>query len=310
MTVYDASGTRPKTGKKKAVGGKPAASRSGSKRQSFLLVVAVLVVCGAAAASLLPTLFADSDATIPNELIGVWTTKAPHYADRSFEISSTTVLFRTGPGEADFTFHEIGEVRQDRDEQDIQYTITYSDGLKFLFTYETVENVIRLANQPEFFWSKVDERPSTIAAVGAVGAVAAEPPAPLENEPTRDAVADAEQPDLAEDTESRETELIREVFSYRGAARDPFVSLLRTADIRPFLQDLQVKSIMYDPRHPAMSVAVLRDTVAGKAYPVRVGDELGRMRVGDIVPGEVVLVVVEFGSERQVVLRQRGRKTL
>jgi hypothetical protein len=102
-----------------------------------------------------------------------------------------------------------------------------------------------------------------------------------------------------------QTELMREVFSYRGSGRDPFKSLLQSSDIRPLIEDLRVTSIAYDPRYPAASIAVLRDTIANQAYSVRVGDELGRLRVAEIHPGEVVMIVTEFGSERQAILRQR-----
>ena len=106
----------------------------------------------------------------------------------------------------------------------------------------------------------------------------------------------------------REMELVREIFSYRGSARDPFLSLLESGDVRPLVQDLRITSITYDPRYPAASVAVLRDTIVNKSYSVRVGDEVGRIRVAAISPGEVILVIAEFGSERQVVLRQRRRQ--
>ena len=102
-----------------------------------------------------------------------------------------------------------------------------------------------------------------------------------------------------------QTELMREVFAYRGSGRDPFLSLLQSSDIRPLIEDLRITSIAYDPRYPTASVAVLRDTIANEAYAVRVGDELGRLRVAEILPGEVVLIVTEFGSERQETLRQR-----
>jgi len=108
--------------------------------------------------------------------------------------------------------------------------------------------------------------------------------------------------------QASETQLLREVFSYRGSGRDPFVSLLQSGDVRPFADDLRITSITYDPRYPTNSVAVIRDTVINKAYSVRVGDELGRLRVAEISPGEVVLILSEFGSERQVVLRQRRRQ--
>ena len=102
-----------------------------------------------------------------------------------------------------------------------------------------------------------------------------------------------------------QTELMREVFSYRGSGRDPFMSLLQSDDVRPLIEDLRISSIAFDPRYPTASVAILRDTVANQAYSVRVGDELGRLRVAEILPGEVVLIVTEFGSERQETLRQR-----
>ena len=111
--------------------------------------------------------------------------------------------------------------------------------------------------------------------------------------------------------QSRQTELQREVFSYRGSGRDPFVSLIQSGEVRPLVEDLRVTSITYDPRYPATSVAVLRDTSASgqnQAYAVRVGDELGRMRVAEITPGQVVMIVSEFGMDRQVVLRQRRRQ--
>jgi len=108
----------------------------------------------------------------------------------------------------------------------------------------------------------------------------------------------------AEPTEAQ-TELMREVFSYRGSGRDPFLSLLQSGDVRPLLEDLRVTSIAYDPRYPSASVAILRDTIANEIYSVRVGDEVGRLRIAEILPDEVVLIVTEFGSERQEVLRPR-----
>ena len=106
-----------------------------------------------------------------------------------------------------------------------------------------------------------------------------------------------------------QTELMREVFSYRGSGRDPFLSLLQSGEVRPLIEDLRVTSIAYDPRYPTNSVAVLRDTIANEAYSVRVGDELGRLTIAEIHPGEVVVTITEFGSERQEILRQRQERT-
>jgi hypothetical protein len=144
---------------------------------------------------------------------------------------------------------------------------------------------------------------------GVVVGCGGEEPAPIQT-PMRTAPPHLGQQVQVEDTVSvaDETQLLREVFSYRGSGRDPFASLLESGDVRPLIQDLRITSITYDPRYPAASIAILRDTIVNQAYPVRVGDEIGRMRVVEIAPGQVVLVISEFGSERQVVLRQRRRQ--
>lgn len=129
--------------------------------------------------------------------------------------------------------------------------------------------------------------------------VAAEPAA------TTSATAPGQQGDVAV---VPETGLMREVFNYRGAGRDPFVSLLRSGDVRPLIEDLRVTAINYDPRYPGGSVAVLRDTTMQKRYTVRVGDELGRLRVTAIRTDAVLLTIQEFGVERQMSLRLRGRQ--
>lgn len=104
------------------------------------------------------------------------------------------------------------------------------------------------------------------------------------------------------------TSLQREVFSYRGAGRDPFMSLLRSASLRPLVQDVRITGITFDPQYPARSVAMLRDSSQNKKYSVRVGDELGLMRVSEIRTDAVVVTLDEFGAERQVVLLLRRQK--
>ena len=104
-------------------------------------------------------------------------------------------------------------------------------------------------------------------------------------------------------------ELSREVFTYRAAARDPFRSLVESGfELRPFIEDLRVTSILYDARYRGRSVAVLRDTTAGVRYQVRTDDEFGRLRVAEIREHEVVLTIEEFGEPRQVVISLRRRQ--
>ncbi|HYT71880.1 MAG TPA: hypothetical protein VEK78_10895 [Gemmatimonadales bacterium] len=104
------------------------------------------------------------------------------------------------------------------------------------------------------------------------------------------------------DSAALATTLVREVFAYEGGGRDPFVSLLKSGDIRPLLSDLKLVGIYYDSRYPARSVAVLRDVTNSKIYRVKPGDVLGRLKTTTVRPREVVFTVQEFGFERQQTL--------
>ncbi len=150
------------------------------------------------------------------------------------------------------------------------------------------------------------------AGLGVVGCGGEEPPPP--GTPSGEVLV-AEGPDAtapgatAQEPEvPSEAELVREVFVYGSSGRDPFVSLLRSGDVRPLVEDLRVTAINYDPRYPGGSVAVLRDTTVGKRYVVRVGDELGRLRILAIHLDEILVTIEEFGVERQMSLRLRGRQ--
>jgi hypothetical protein len=110
------------------------------------------------------------------------------------------------------------------------------------------------------------------------------------------------------DSAAQALALSREVFSYRGSGRDPFVSLLRSGDMRPLPQDLRVVGITFDARYPQRSVAVLNDLSEVKRYTVRPGDVIGRIRIVEIRATEVIAVVQEFGVDRQLVLPLRRRQ--
>lgn len=96
--------------------------------------------------------------------------------------------------------------------------------------------------------------------------------------------------------------LVREVFTFQGGGRDPFISLLKTGDVRPMITDLKLVTVVYDERYAARSVAVLRDVTTGKRYRAKTGDIIGRLRVTQIRPREVVFTIQEFGFERQQTL--------
>jgi hypothetical protein len=139
----------------------------------------------------------------------------------------------------------------------------------------------------------------------APGTPAAQPPAPGATPagPQAAAAAGSAAPESAtQDTMANRTGLVREVFAYRSGGRDPLQSLLTSGDIRPLLDDLRLTTVVYDARYPARSVAVLRDVSVNKRYDVRVDDELGRLRVVEIRPREVLFSLEEFGVTRQVTL--------
>lgn len=96
--------------------------------------------------------------------------------------------------------------------------------------------------------------------------------------------------------------LLREVFAYEGGGRDPFMSLLKSGDVRPLLSDLKLTTIVYDGRYATRSVAVLRDITNRRIYRVKSGDIIGRLKVTQIRPREIVFTVQEFGFERQETL--------
>jgi hypothetical protein len=94
----------------------------------------------------------------------------------------------------------------------------------------------------------------------------------------------------------------RETFAYTGAGRrDPFGSLMNTEELRPLLSDLRLVAIAFDPSG-RNSVAVLRDQSDKQQYRVKVGQEIGRMRVASIREKNVVFGIEEFGYSRQETL--------
>jgi len=132
-----------------------------------------------------------------------------------------------------------------------------------------------------------------LAALVAVGPLAAQAkPKPV-------AKPDSAKTDAAKADSTAPPALVREVYSYEGGGRDPFLSLLKSGDIRPLLSDLKLVGIYYDGRFTARSVAVLRDVTNNKIYRVKPGDIIGRLKVTAIRPREIVFTVQEFGFERQ-----------
>lgn len=104
---------------------------------------------------------------------------------------------------------------------------------------------------------------------------------------------------------ARETEIMRETFAYSGGTRDPFASLVKSASVGPELADLNLVAIYQDMRYANNSVAILRDKKSGRRFRLKVGDELGRMKVAQIRQKDVVFTIEDFGFERQETLSLR-----
>jgi hypothetical protein len=103
----------------------------------------------------------------------------------------------------------------------------------------------------------------------------------------------------------RETEIVRETFTYGGGTRDPFSSLLKEKGTGPDLPDLQLVGVYENLQTPAQSVAVVREKSSGKRYKLRAGDQIGRLRVEAVRSKDIVFTVQDFGYERQETLSLR-----
>lgn len=126
----------------------------------------------------------------------------------------------------------------------------------------------------------------------------------------QDSVTRAQQDSLRNDSlrVARETEVLRETFTYAGGARDPFASLITEDKVGPEFNDLMLVGVYLDLRRAGNSVAVLRDKTNQKRYKLKVGDRLGRLKVAQIRQADVVFTVEDIGFERQETLSLRKRE--
>ncbi len=91
-------------------------------------------------------------ATVPHDLIGVWETTEPAYADRFFEIKTDEIVF--GTGDQKFGVYPISKIKveKDREERGTLHTIWYRDvegqEYKFSFYHDPAnQGTIRFKNQ-------------------------------------------------------------------------------------------------------------------------------------------------------------------
>lgn len=94
----------------------------------------------------------------------------------------------------------------------------------------------------------------------------------------------------------------REMYDYPAdGRRDPFFSLIKSSELRPVITDLRLVAVAFDAAG-GNSVAIMRDLVTKEQYRVKVGQQLGRMRVARIDTKTVTFTLEEYGFSRQQTL--------
>ena len=106
---------------------------------------------------LFPGCRSPKNTTVPDQLVGVWRTTSPKYADRFFEITKQTITFSTGGQHSDT--RPISQIDAVPGNKAIMYTIIFTtqEGheQRFSFYYEPFnEEVIRLKNKKHMTWTK------------------------------------------------------------------------------------------------------------------------------------------------------------
>lgn len=96
-----------------------------------------------------------------------------------------------------------------------------------------------------------------------------------------------------------ERPLLREVYSWQGGGRDPFRSMLTTANVGPELPDLTLVGIVYNPGNPSNSLALFRENGSNRRFSVGPGQSIGRLTVVTVRPTSATLRLNDFGTVRE-----------
>jgi hypothetical protein len=92
--------------------------------------------------------------------------------------------------------------------------------------------------------------------------------------------------------------LVREIYSYEGGHRDPFLPVMIQVERGPELADLRLVAILYDDRDPSGSIATFRDIGNDHRYTVTPGQRIGRISVVSVGRNIVKLREDDFGTAR------------
>jgi hypothetical protein len=95
-----------------------------------------------------------------------------------------------------------------------------------------------------------------------------------------------------------ERPLLREVYRWDPAPRDPFRPMFVSELTGPELPDLLLSSVIYQRSDPSRSIAIFQDRGSSKRYSVSPGQRIGRLTVVEIGPGTATLRMNDFGTLR------------
>jgi hypothetical protein len=120
------------------------------------VVIVALILIGAS----MFVFFPKKNTDFSKDLIGKWTTSAPRYQDRFFEITKETLIYGLGGDKIDV--YLISSIEESLEGNNRLYTINYknTDGLKFTQSfYYHPENggSIQLKHQEHIEWRKTKD---------------------------------------------------------------------------------------------------------------------------------------------------------
>jgi len=131
-------------------GSEPAPGRAGRSRHTAAWVSLALV-----AIMVLYLVFKPVETTLPAALEGVWRTNAAAYADRSLEITPTSLSFRASDSTAAGTRHRITRVRRSALPDGTLFHVEYlQDGSQLEFSFVWRGSEIQFANQKDLIWTR------------------------------------------------------------------------------------------------------------------------------------------------------------
>lgn len=125
------------------------------KKRSKVVLLCILIVV--TVFTTLAVIYSAKTTPIPDDLIGVWNTSSPKYAQRFFEIKKHVLVFGTGKTMSDYG--AISKVNKAVQDKNVLYTIYYESDQggeqQFSFFYDAIDGgTIKFKNLKQIKWTK------------------------------------------------------------------------------------------------------------------------------------------------------------